>query len=305
MAFDNIDTLVLSGAGFSIIHEFAIAAELQRIYNFKHFIGTSSGSFVALAMAVGWNLDNLNNKLKTAMIGQLPYRDNLLLAVAKLPFKGYLFDHDVRHIILDVILGELSDDNTITFESKIFEGRSLTVLANETTTGQAVVFSNSNSPKVDVRTAILASSALPVLFPTPTVDKSLIVNLSQQTNLPDRLHLTDGALTNFYPIDYAVNLATTIGVFRYPFELSVPVVISPLWTAILRELRMHLKPTPVTDVLPDHILARTLVFECRPRLLDYFTVLTSDRTAEVCKQAKQLALDFINHHQLTSRLNDS
>lgn len=294
----NINTLVISGAGYSIIHEIAIAAELQKRCNFKHFIGTSAGAIVSLALALGWQLDELIVEMEARVLGQHVYSGNLLLSILKLAYNGYIFESDIRHIILDVILSKAVSDSqqVITFSSPVFADRSLTIVANEATTGQPVIFSATNSPTVDVRLAALASSSIPVLFKPPQLAKTAIISLSDAVNIPDIMTLIDGSVTNFYPVKYATDLNTTIGIYHQPFVPTASTAIVPLIRAAVDTFNVYFRLTFRYDIFSDEVRDRTLVFTYPISIVDYLSILTRPQIDSMLSSARQWATDFIASH---------
>jgi predicted acylesterase/phospholipase RssA len=312
-----IDTLVFSAAGYNIIYEIGICAELQRHHKFyistakdiskdvsvnknkdriRTVIGTSAGSIICLAVAVGWDLDELIPLLVDKINGKRIYYGSLFRSLLCLPYYSYLFDQDIRYTILDIILSKIGQDATF---SDIGSNVDLIIVSTELVTGATILFNKSNTPNVKLKTAALASSSIPVLFKPIYIDKSDVKHFIQgclsNKEIPDRLHLVDGGFSAYYPIDFAPKIETTIGVCI--IDEYVENNNDNLFGMISHIKNLWLNISQQSTALSDMESDRTLIFQVLGSTIkDYFGILTRVHVEEMIQRGKQAAIDFINRH---------
>jgi len=297
----DIETIVCSGAGYDIIYEMGICAEMQKAYNLKTFIGTSAGSITCLALALGWNINELIIKVIAAVNGKKVYNNNLFSSLIKLPFSGYLFDSDIRTVILDIILSKVTNDSNsiVTFSSPLFADKTLIILANEYTTGQPVVFSRANTPDADVRLAAMASSSIPIAFKPQQMSKQLVLNLNQEAAIPDTMQLIDGTITAFYPINYTPDINKTVGIC-----ISSPAGVSRFSSFGSIKLKLVIELVHIYNllinisgrsmILSDAQLAHTMNFIVpHDSMIDYFEKLETAKMYSMVDYGRQAAINYL------------
>lgn len=184
----NTNVLVLSGSGTNMQYELGICAEIQKLIKIEKVIGTSAGSIIGLAIAVGWDLDELINILIKKISGVKILTGNFFNFAYNLLFKGYVTSSDIRHVILDCIL---EDNQDLTFNDLDFD---FTAVATDYTTGKYFVFNKKVSPNLKVRDAVLASSGIPILFKSIKIPGNLINEDKNKTYT-----FIDGFLQADYP----------------------------------------------------------------------------------------------------------
>jgi len=320
-----INTLVLSGAGYDMVYEFGIAAELQRHYNFylspdigiskgqskhvyrhkhdheheiksrtKYIFGTSAGSIVGLAIAVGWDLDELITKLVLTVSNRKIYSGSLVLSILTLPYYSYLFDTDIRYDVLEIILSKIGQNATF---ADLDHNIDLTMVATELVTGATILFSKANTPNVELKTAALASSSIPIAFKPIYINK-LDVKEFIEGGLPvskiqDKFHVVDGGFSCVYPIAFVPDINTTIGVciiYNYDNNPSDGLLSMISHSISLGSFNFYQQ----SSVVPKLDRDRTLLFHVSKTTLgDYVGVLTKPHMEQMINLGRGAAIDFL------------
>jgi len=219
-------SLVLSGSGANIIYELGAAAEIQKHMNIKTIYACSAGSIIGLAIAMGVDLTKFSEDIISRVGETTVYNGGLFRALYRLYKRGYMFDKDIRSQLLDIIFSysnSNSDKSTINKktkrhsvmsdkssndESKDITFKQLTVDLNIVATNCAnskrKVFSKQFTPDVRVIDAVMASSAIPIIYPTVFIDGE---------------EYADGIFNNDYPYTLAP-LENSIGIY---IDVSKPI----------------------------------------------------------------------------------
>lgn len=292
----SIDTLVCSGAGYNLIYEFGICSELQKRFNFNTIYGTSAGSIVGLAMAVGWNLDELLNILVIKINGKKVYSGYLLVGVLRFLFKDYLFNNDIRYLVLETILSKVNNQDLTFSELASLTSIDLNIIATEISTGATIVFNKDNTPTVSVKSAALASSSLPIAFKPISFSKSSVNNFIEGFDpvsaIPNSFQCIDGGYSSFYPINFIpldkVNNGLGVCmVVRYPVDPNA---------SILSHLRNYLLNfSHPASSLPSQWSQRTLFFLMADPLTNYLKTFHTDKVKQQIAKAKRFAQQFLTN----------
>lgn len=191
-------TLVLSGAGVNLSYEIGAAAEIQKTKDINKIIGTSAGSIIGVAIAVGWNLDQLIPILINRISGERSYDGSFWFGCLRLLFKDYMFETDLRTQMLDIIL---KDNPDITFDQCDFD---ITIVATNFITADRILMNRSKTPKLTLREAAMASSSIMGIF------KPVYIQYNHQ-----ELKLADGGFCDYFATDLGASdydPNTTVGV---------------------------------------------------------------------------------------------
>jgi len=175
--------LVLSGSGANITYELGAAAELQKHMEIKTIYACSAGSIIGLAIALGINLDNFAKEMIDKIGSTSVLRGRLLLALYRLKRRGYMFKKDIRDKLLNLIL--TGKNRAMRFVDLPFD---FNVVATCCDNSRRIVFNATNTPTVSVLDAVMASSAIPLIYPTVEING---------------VEYADGIFSNDYPYDLA------------------------------------------------------------------------------------------------------
>jgi len=185
-------TLILSGAGANITYELGAAAYLQKYTKLNRIVGCSAGSIIGLAMAMGWDLDDLASALIRNIGDTKAYDGSLIMACYNLTQCGHMFETDIRHKFLDVVMGD--DNQELTFGQLDFD---LNIVATNYITGITTLFNKTLTPDVNLVQAVLASTSIPILCPPVVIDDEEYV---------------DGGFNHDYPWQFA-DPTTSLGIY--------------------------------------------------------------------------------------------
>lgn len=173
MTVDKINkyaqTIVISGAGLNVARLIGMVIESQKQGLIgtcdnkpKNIFATSAGCYIALAMALDIDLHELCECLLKKMSGRKFSNGFFFTSIIKGLLTGYLLDTKIREEIIDIIYSMANVDNNLCFED-------LSVHLNfnvvDLDSGSMYNLGYFTTPNCPVREAILASTAIPALFP--------------------------------------------------------------------------------------------------------------------------------------------
>lgn len=168
--------IALSGGGMKgIAHVGALEALEERglLKCVKEYIGTSAGALIAFCMCIGYTLSELR-----AICMELDFSlaQNLDPEIIMQFLENFGFDDGANtDKLLTVLLKAKRIDTNITFEEfaqQFPNSPSLRVYAVEIQSCNIFEFSLRKTPRVELKTAVRASSSIPIYF-TPVYDLSL------------------------------------------------------------------------------------------------------------------------------------
>jgi predicted acylesterase/phospholipase RssA len=186
-------TLVLSGSGANITYEIGAASVMQENMIIKDIYACSAGSIIGLAIAMGCDLDKFKQDIIDKIGTTKVYSGNVFSGLYRLCKHGYMFKKDIRMKLIKLIL---TDDDKMNMAFDQLE-INLNILATNLNTGSFKIFNRVNTPNVRVVDAIMASSAIPLIYPTVTIDGE---------------EYTDGGFKNDYPYRFA-DSDSSIGIY--------------------------------------------------------------------------------------------
>jgi len=168
--------IALSGGGMKgIAHVGALEVLEERglLKNVKEYIGTSAGALIGLCMCIGYTLSELR-----AICMELDFSSaqNLDPEIVMQFLENFGFDDGINtDKLLTVLLKAKRIDPNITFEEfarQFPNSPRLRVYAVEIQRCTIYEFSLEKTPRAELRTAVRASSSIPIYF-TPVYDISL------------------------------------------------------------------------------------------------------------------------------------
>jgi NTE family protein len=174
-------TLILSGAGANITYELGAAAEIQKHADFNKVIGCSAGAIIGLAIALGWNIQDLIDIMKGFRKTRV-YHGNIITAIYRAYKYGYMFKHDIRSKLISTILSKGKyDAATLYFKDLPFD---LNIVATKVSTSNTVLFNKELTPNVLVVDAVMASSSISLLSPPVFIDGEKYIDGFFKGNYP-------------------------------------------------------------------------------------------------------------------------
>jgi len=191
MNADGYTHLILSGGGIqglSYIGVYRYLKQYNLFNNIRHIVGCSIGAVCAYLFALDLSVDELERYVLSFM--QHPdYTEFELEGILTLyENKGLYSVYQFKKILTDAFqLKYHRDITTVTFQefSKI-TGKNIYITALQLSSLTPKIFSNIDTPTVDIFTAILASMAIPFLFQPVTINNEIYI---------------DGGVVNALPID--------------------------------------------------------------------------------------------------------
>lgn len=191
MNADGYTHLILSGGGIqglSYIGVYRYLKQCNLFHSVRHIVGCSIGAVCAYLFALDLNVDELEKYVLTVM--QHPkYTEFELEGIWTLyENRGLYSVMQFKRILLDAFqLKYHREVSTLTFQefSKL-TGKNLYITALKLSSLKPMVFSNIDTPLVDVFTAVLASMCIPFLFQPILIDDEIYI---------------DGGVVNALPID--------------------------------------------------------------------------------------------------------
>lgn len=164
------ETVVISGAGLNIARLIGMVIEAQKQGLIgirddnkpKNIFATSAGCYIALALALDLDLHELCDHMLEAMSGRKFSRGLFLTSILRGLFTGYLLETKIREDILDIIYSRAGVDPDLCFADL---STRLNFNVVDFDTGKMYNLGYWTTPYCPIREAILASTAIPALFP--------------------------------------------------------------------------------------------------------------------------------------------
>lgn len=194
MNIDSFSYLVFSGGGPNgLLHIGAlqflelylhIHKRQSIIRHFTGFAGTSIGALVALLVLSGLTSSQIICNIKTALPEMLSPDSSLFEFTETRAFHG---NAKLFNYVRANLKSRFGDDGITFAQLFLLTKKSLHVCACDLQTARIHTFDHVNSPDVKVDLAIVASMAIPFVFPPIDIDGILYVDGGCQSNLP--LHI--------------------------------------------------------------------------------------------------------------------
>ncbi len=253
-------TLFLSGATFYILLELGALKHIMSLSTFDTYFGTSSGSFLGLAMHLGWTPDTLFEWMNS-VAKQLT--SDLSESAFRLFFTGALISRKgQRNFIKRMIKAspvykahfQGLSVNQVTFQ-KVAAVTSTNFLCNAVCydTSKVAIFSVETTPDLSVHNAVMASMSMIGLF-KPTII--------------DGMKYIDGGLLS----DYAISLFTPDSLLYYKNtypDVDFPVDITNAWGC----LHMALDIVYGTPAVEKGKWSFSTLLQFLPKIFDYYQMI--------------------------------
>ena len=285
---NNINTLILSGAGANIIYEFGLCIELLKYIKPKKVIGTSAGAILSLAIALNWNFNELLEIFIQKISNKKIYNESIFKIIYNIFKYNYLFESDLRYEIIDIMLSKTNKD--ITFIELDFD---ISVVSVDYDTGNTILFNKKNTPQIRIKDAVLASSGIPGVFKPIFVDKNKILNIYDINNndIKNSIHLVDGGITSMYPINFLSQkeIKNSIGI-------SMLTKIAPakkgLIDTLLQIINLQLSITNSDSLITNEWKKRTIFYKLTNGI-NLTTTLTKELFLKSVEDGKIIVDEFI------------
>ncbi len=264
--------LVLSSGGARIIcHAGALKAfqEAGKLVTVREFIGSSAGAIAAMALAIGYSVQELTDHLMGFDFSELqdPNAFDVENVMGLLDANG-LDNGSTMLAYFSKILEQRGFSPRITFaQLRRLRGVTLRVLATDVQNAAPFEFSPTRTPDVSILEGVLASVAIPFYFaprkaPTAT----------------DEEWLADGGLLYHYPISYLSEQEQeeAIGVClctRHEVPPPQQVEEEP-WLFFKRIIQLILQPPRLSHERQHH---NTVYIETPPSFIVNFSLTQSDK----------------------------
>lgn len=206
--------LVLSGGGSRIIcHAGALKAleEAKMLRCIREYVGTSAGAITALALAIGFSIKELTEKLLTFDFSELqdPNAFDVDNVMNFLELNG-LDNGDTMLAYFSNILEQRGFSPKLTFSQLLkLRGVTLRVLATDVRSAQPFEFSPSKTPNTSIIEGMLASVAIPFYFTprvAPAAQEGWLAERRRKNYVAEPTTqegwLADGGLLFHYPLPY-------------------------------------------------------------------------------------------------------
>jgi predicted acylesterase/phospholipase RssA len=197
-----VHNLALSGGGahvMAFIGCIRVMEERGLLQNIKEFVGASAGSLLALMLTVGFDAEEIREFVRANLTNENSLK--ISLKDAWKITKTFGFD-DGQSIVelIHLIFDQKKIDRTITFiELAKLTGKNLVITVANVNRESVEFMCVDNTPDLDVRTAIRASTSVPILY---------------QPVLYKEEYYVDSLFFNNFPIDFFKRWSTekhTIG----------------------------------------------------------------------------------------------
>lgn len=244
MNADGYTHLILSGGGFqglSYIGVYRYLKQMNMFHSIRHIVGCSMGAVCAYFFALDLNVDELEKYVLSVMQNPVYTEFELEGLLTLYENKGLYTVLTFKKIFIDAFkLKYHREINEITFQefAKI-TGKNLYITALQLTSLTPTVFSNIDTPLVDVFTAVLASMCIPFLFQPVMINKELYIDGGIVNGLPiDCLsyHSTDKVLALYLTMTKSVSLESIKEPINYFMRVLYAIVFS---NATEVHLNMH------------------------------------------------------------------
>ena len=189
---DTFKYLVLSGGGPNGFLHIGALQFIERCLHqttgqsirghFLGFAGTSVGALLAFCLAIGLNTTLIQSTLQR-LLPQILTVEMSLFALHET--HGLWKPSGLQNLIEEVLLMQYHRSD-LTFQelAHLTGQRQLSICACNTTTNQIEVFNAETFPDTSVKDAILASMAIPVIYPPVLLQQQLYIDGGCQCNLP-------------------------------------------------------------------------------------------------------------------------
>jgi predicted acylesterase/phospholipase RssA len=197
-----VHNLALSGGGahvMAFIGCIRVMEERGLLQNIKEFVGASAGSLLALMLTLGFDAEEIREFVRANLTNEKSLK--ISLKDAWKITKTFGFD-DGQSIVelIHLIFDQKKIDRTITFiELAKLTGKNLVITVANVNRESVEFMCVDNTPDLDVRTAIRASTSVPILY---------------QPVLYKEEYYVDSLFFNNFPIDFFKRWSTekhTIG----------------------------------------------------------------------------------------------
>jgi NTE family protein len=211
---NTIQNLVISGGG---VKTFAVIGLLQKLNldSVTNYAGVSAGSIITYLLSIGYTpyeLETVATEIDLSNImGDLTI-DNLL-------FKQSISTSTNMKIVLSTLTNYMIQNDSITFKQHYsMTNKILNIGVSCLDTAEYVIFNKDNFPNVNIIDAIIASCAIPGIFPPKKINDK---------------YYCDGFIFNNFPIDlYNQNIKHTIGInFEQESYNHTQSIFKYLWIA--------------------------------------------------------------------------
>jgi hypothetical protein len=200
--FKNFKYLVLSGGGPNGFLHIGALQFIERclfmtsgvsvLAHFKGFAGTSVGALMAFCLAIGLDTSTLLYTLRR-LLPQILTLDLSLFSLIET--KGLRETIGLSKLIDEVLMIQFKrTDITFSELNKLNNNRQLTICACNVMTNQIEFFNCDTFPDVSVKKAVLASMAIPIMYPPVRIDDQLYIDGGCQLNLPICVYPLDQTL---------------------------------------------------------------------------------------------------------------
>lgn len=175
------------------------------LHQIKYFIGSSSGAFVAAALACGGTPKETSQLLKTTDFEAfLDDSWGICRDLNRLVRKFGWFRGDYVEKWFGGILKNITGNENITFKEAYDKTENhLTITTTDFTTGEMLFMNYLTTPDLSIKTAIRRTTALPIIFKpdSPFEDVDIMVDNQVVTKHIQRCYVDGGMLDN-YPLYY-------------------------------------------------------------------------------------------------------
>lgn len=184
MKIMTFNTLILSSAGANFPYLLGMVNTLEKSLNgVTRIIGTSAGAIIAMLLAAGFSAKEI---FQTTQERKVTREAFARLNFFHLFYSTHLVESEwMRAILVDLLTQKGIDSNMTMKEFKTVTGVRLTIPVFDIQAGEPFFF-DGDSHDASVVDVVMASAAVPLIFPPVTINGRVYC---------------DGALTHFFPGD--------------------------------------------------------------------------------------------------------
>lgn len=190
-------TLILCGGGVkctAFCGSIRFIQEFKIYPNIKKIIGTSAGALVALLLILGYDWKEIDIEIDNLHSSKILKYDINAVSILSIPTIMYqLFNYhgidngdNFRNTISNLFIQKNIPPNITFIDLYNLTGRELFITATCINDRSSHIFNYTNSPKIQVIDAVLASACIPILFVPVIINNKLYI---------------DGGLLNNFPIN--------------------------------------------------------------------------------------------------------
>lgn len=297
------DAILIEGGGTKGIYAIGILKYLfgenpyLRINSVSLFGGTSVGSYIALMLSIGYNLDDLQKiatEIDPSTLFDKPYM--LWKTIYRFLFYGYMYDPSKREDIIKTILSKkidiLSDDlgknitvDKLTFGDlkiliKSFPNKYKDLLVNtvDLSRGHQLFITTLEDKWNDIKIidALMASSAIPIFFKPVQLFYNEYEDVYGYNNSNSKCYLVDGATSTNNPTDYVLLNAPyflnyNIWLIKFTCDISYYQINTRL--DLLSQLTSYLvsgKNDVKTNIIHEYFMINTINLKLSVGTLDIY-----------------------------------